>query len=779
MREYQGFPISNFRTGFDQAVEPWLIPKDAWQVMKNAHLYRGVVEKINGYDLYAQMSYRTEIALSGVIDGTNKTFTGVLSPKPTTNNTIIQAAISSPPTTVETFTDDGTGTLTGSNGGTGSINYSNGDVTVTFGAAAPVNLTISAVQYNSVVLQYDSASPGLPIMGIKPYFAQNGSQQILIFDTRRVGYVVALDNAMATLQSSDYGITEIPHEVDALNIVTFTTAKTYTGTLAAHPVVPGHVQFTIYTTSSTTSSALPLIDVITDNGDGGLVDTDSNSLLDPTQPNYINYVTGQFILTFKADTVATWSLNSAVCIYGNIFTGTFQNFFSLVNYTDLAFFTNAIDPPFYYDGSCVHYLNTNLEVKYNVAPPYDLTKILHFTVQRDRLLALAPYVDGVPSLNYIYWSTAFQPLNWTNDEFLPAPTSQSIRAYGTITTDLIVRFSNSERIFKYTADNFSPFRWDTTNSVWRCDAPFSSINYDKAFSSVGQYAIVGSDGVNVQRVDEIIPDFTLNQRVGTEQMPVLSIDQTSIQQCYGERFDDLKEGWLCYKSYEEDNTGFVQPSDSILAFNYLDNTYAVYTFPFSVLGFGRVLALDTWGNNFDLWGDADYAWSSYQETENALINLGGDQFGNVFEIGHSYTLGTPVELPSDDPLNPVLIDIISMNFNPYIEQGQLARLGYVDLFLTANSDTTFRVQFYINDQITPEFNTFYQETILMLPGNGQGKVWKRIYVGATGKSHTIRIYQNVADFTQIIDGSPEAVYNQPFLMHAMVPYFKPAGRIFQ
>src|ERR1700753_3645660 len=154
-KEYQGFPISNFRVGFDESVEPWLLPRDAFQVMKNAHLYRGVVEKIPGYSKLAVMSYRRSLQLNGTINGSNKTFTRTLSPLPTTNNITVRSTIDSGATLTENFTDNGNGVLTGSNGGSGTVNYTTGAVSVTFGAAAPADLTVGGVQYNAVILTYD------------------------------------------------------------------------------------------------------------------------------------------------------------------------------------------------------------------------------------------------------------------------------------------------------------------------------------------------------------------------------------------------------------------------------------------------------------------------------------------------------------------------------------------------------------------------------------------------------------------------------------------------
>ena len=77
MQEYQQFAISNFRTGFDEAVEPWLLPRDAYQTMVNAHLYRGVLERIRGYTLFAKFTYRNIQSL-GTPDGVTTTFTGFL-----------------------------------------------------------------------------------------------------------------------------------------------------------------------------------------------------------------------------------------------------------------------------------------------------------------------------------------------------------------------------------------------------------------------------------------------------------------------------------------------------------------------------------------------------------------------------------------------------------------------------------------------------------------------------------------------------------------------------
>lgn len=767
-KEYQGFAISNFRTGFDEAVEPWLLPRDAYQSMVNASLYRGVLEKVEGYLLFAKMSYRNQITL-GTPDGVTATFAIVLPSAPTTTNffgygTLVLG------TSAETFSysDDASATvinLIGSAGGTGTLDLVTLDLSITFNTAPP------AGTYSSMFFQWDSDSPGTnAIMGIKQYFFADGTTETLVFDQDRVGKITTIFNAIASAAGTDQGIQEIPHDYYQSAVFTGDGVTTvFTGSLQAN-ISPNTVRFYQFTPAGVAVSTL------SDNGSGGITGTNVAAA------SYINYTTGAYQITFSVAPVNLNVFNAVSGVYGTIFTGSISNFFTTVNYQSKLFFTNNNDPIFYYDGVSIHYLNTNLTDKLLVATGgvptnLDIIQCLHVTVNRERLLLLAPVLaNTIPQLNYIYWSTALNPTDFTDGGLLPAPTSQPIRAFSYINTDLIVRFSLSERVFRYTGEEFSPFRWDTTNNMWACDAPYSAINYDSWFSTVGRPAIVGSDGVNVKRADEIIPDFTNPTRLSQE-APVPYMSQTSIIQGYGERFDDIKEGWLCYNSSTALDT--IQPSTNILSFNYLDNTYAVYSFPFSCLGFGTETSGLTWGQTFKSWQEMSLPWASYQLQNNALLGLAGDQFDRVYQLNIGST--QTVAGDADCTPTPVLMDVISKNFNPFIEEGQLARLGYIDLFVSAFSETKLRVQFYLNDQLYLDPNGvpagYYQENTLtftttdaMSPTVNQVKVWKRIYVGTTAKSHTIRFYQNILDFEDTLD--------QPVYIHAMILHFKPAGRIF-
>ena len=768
MKDYLPFPISNFRTGFDESVEPWLLPRDAYQTMINCHLYRGVLEKIEGYTKFARFTNRNIVSL-GVPNGVTKTFTGTLSPLPVTSNFFAYGTIVTG-VSAETFSYTGdfsatVVTLTGSAGGTGTVNIATGAYSITFNTAPPANT------YSCAFLVWDSyPSSSSAIMGIKPYYGLNGAQDVLVFDQKRVGKIVLNQGILAAQMGTTQDIQELPHDYYQSAILTgnggtaIYTSGVNATVLAGAPFIPGTLKFTEYTSTGAAGTI-----TVTDNGLGALTGTGVTS-------GSVNYVTGAYTITFAVNVPNNNYYDATTGLFANLFTGSISDFFSLTNYQAKAFFCNNVDRIFYYDGTTVKYLNTNLSTKVvssaSGVPTYDISKCLHVFTNRERLLLISPTISGVPAVSTIVWSTAGDPLNFTNDELLQAPTSEPIRAIGFINSDLVVRFSNSERVFRYTQDAFSPFRFDSTNNIWACDAPYSSINYDSWFSTVGRPAIVGSDAVNVKRVDEIIPDFTDPTRLA-QQTPVPFMNQTSIVQCYGERFDDLKEGWLCYNSQPVSQSS-VTASDNVLAFNYMDNTYAVYQFPFSCLGFGRIINVPVWSTIFTTWDDMADTWDSFQLTNNALIDLAGDQHDTVFKIGSGNTLG--------DGTTPVTMSVISKNFNPFIEQGELARFGYVDLFVSAYQETILRVQFYLNDELYIDSSNqpagYYKEVVLqftpkdeMSPVQDQVKVWKRIYVGAVGKSHTIRFYQTASDFTS-------DTLDQPVFIHSMVLYMKPAGRIF-
>ena len=120
---YTPFLIAQYATGVDRHLQPWLIPKDALVELLDGYVYRGVMNKRDGYSGYAtgessiycesRMVHAMAIAAptTGAIDGNNKTFTfAVIAPNlPIRRGTFVITG-SNP---VQVMTDNGIGAFTG------------------------------------------------------------------------------------------------------------------------------------------------------------------------------------------------------------------------------------------------------------------------------------------------------------------------------------------------------------------------------------------------------------------------------------------------------------------------------------------------------------------------------------------------------------------------------------------------------------------------------------------------------------------------------------------
>lgn len=178
---YQPFLISNYATGLDRELQPWLLPVDSFTEILDGFVYRGVTNKRDGYHGFANglkstycesrmVHQLSAVPMTGAIDGANKTFT-LVATTPVRRGTFVVNG-SNP---VQVLTDDGNGAFTGN--GTGTINYTTGAVSITF-TTAPVALS-------TVTATYDYHQ-GLPVMGVMNFYPTNNIRQLIVADTRYV-----------------------------------------------------------------------------------------------------------------------------------------------------------------------------------------------------------------------------------------------------------------------------------------------------------------------------------------------------------------------------------------------------------------------------------------------------------------------------------------------------------------------------------------------------------------------------------------------------------------
>ena len=59
MGAYQPYPIYDFKIGKVTSRDPWLLPQDAFETLRNAHIIDGVIEKRRGYEQYGEIVHTT------------------------------------------------------------------------------------------------------------------------------------------------------------------------------------------------------------------------------------------------------------------------------------------------------------------------------------------------------------------------------------------------------------------------------------------------------------------------------------------------------------------------------------------------------------------------------------------------------------------------------------------------------------------------------------------------------------------------------------------------
>lgn len=721
----QPFLISEFKTGLFNYLEPWMRPRDAFEPLFNAFTYRGTIQKRNGYFVFGQMSYQDTLTAGNG----GKIYSGILTTHPIIPGTF------TPTDGIESFVDNSDGTLTGSSGGSGTINYTSGAWSLTFNAnVSSETLIVAAYQPN-----FSLISTLRPIMGIKQWTNEfQGTYTLIVMDTRRLAVYNNSTNSFVPLNSVS--------QVIWIGDNSATTITISTGWVAVAPYTNSLSPYSISITDG--------ISTITDDGAGnfsasGNFDTGST----------INYATGTIVLNFVATTTSTITMTAL--LYGDYFSGNSSNFFNATNWQGQTYLVNNRDPITVYDGSTFPGTLSR--------PPFPITQSnqISFTnnigtcvdldVYKNRLLIQRPTLinagddNGVKGQS-IRYSAILNPTNLVADVAgnggeISAPTDDFIQCSEFLRDQLIVFFTNTVWLFRFTGSDFAPFRWDKINATKLTNAPYGSIEYDERVTAMGARGLMACDGVNVQRYDiSIIDQF-------------LDINQSAFGQCYAIRFDTTNQSWMLYPSISTlDNSPAL--SDSVLVYNFLENSWATYNIALSSLGLYFITSDKTWndfaagtslGNEFPNWQTTSFAWSSYILQQLSPVLLGGGFYGEVYQMNSGVTdNGTNIEA-----------SITTTRWNPFIQFGQKVQFAYIDFYYSIDPDNppaVLDLTFFTDNTTAP---TTMRTLTLDGPINSS-VAWKRVYIN------------NIGEFLQMnIDSTSLA----NFKILGMILWAKPSGRL--
>ena len=214
--------------------------------------------------------------------------------------------------------------------------------------------------------------------------------------------------------------------------------------------------------------------------------------------------------------------------------------------------------------------------------------------------------------------------------WIDAPTQEQIVSAGLLKDRLIVYFERSTWELVYTGNQILPFVWQQINSELGSDAPFSCVPFDKVVLTIGNTGIHASNGSNVERIDNPIPDQIFNIRDknnGTARV-------NGIRDYFTE---------MVYWTFPEGSeTSTQEYPNKVLVFNYRNKTWAYNDDCITVFGYFEQQTDETWAVSNFPWYTADKTWNSALHQANFRQVLGGNQQGYVFIVDPSEPRNAPV-----------------------------------------------------------------------------------------------------------------------------------------
>ncbi len=244
-----------------------------------------------------------------------------------------------------------------------------------------------------------------------------------------------------------------------------------------------------------------------------------------------------------------------------------------------------------------------------------------------RLLALNTWegtdVDSsVNIFNRCRFSQIGNPIQqdaWRSDVFgkggfVDAPVNEEIISATFYKNTLIVFFERSTWRLQYLGEYGLPFIWERISSDYGSESTFSPVLFDSGVLAVGDKAIVGSSGSDVQRIDLDIPD----------QVYRFKNSENGPKRVHGIRDFQKEVVYWCYADYPDQQQGQFYPNKTLL-YNYRNNTFAFFRNTITCFGNFKYVANITWDRLDIFWDDYNVFWDDGAQEGMPLIASGNQQ----------------------------------------------------------------------------------------------------------------------------------------------------------
>lgn len=183
---------------------------------------------------------------------------------------------------------------------------------------------------------------------------------------------------------------------------------------------------------------------------------------------------------------------------------------------------------------------------------------------------------------------------------------------------LIVGFSNKQTRLVYSGNDIVPFNFFIINSELGTASTFSTINFDRGVTTVGNHGIISTAQTGSSRIDLQIPD----------QIFELNLNSNGFQRVCAQR--DFINEWV-YFTYPSNMSSYVFPNQTLL-YNYRDQSWAIFNEAYTTYGQFRKTTGLTWatvGMVYPTWSEWNAPWNSSSSTLFQPQVIAGNQQGFV------------------------------------------------------------------------------------------------------------------------------------------------------
>lgn len=254
--------------------------------------------------------------------------------------------------------------------------------------------------------------------------------------------------------------------------------------------------------------------------------------------------------------------------------------------------------------------------------------------------------------------------------FIEIPNNESIISVGFIKDRLIIVCEESVWELAYTGNELLPFVTQQVNAELGVDATGSLIQFDKTILGFGTKGLLESNGINVDRIDQLIP-FTLFD---------VSDQNNSPERVGGIRdyFNELAY-WTFNSSEQSDSNTGVFPN-TVLVYDYVNQTWAYNDDSITALGYYLIQQNIAWEDFSNSWEDSDLQWRDPSLQSRFRSIIAGNQQGFTFLTNAALNTNAPSQYITNITFVNRVVTVTSIDHN-------LPNGSYVQFSSITDSDT--------------------------------------------------------------------------------------------